>query len=61
MGLDATPGLVRLDLANNALESVDGVAAAPALKWLNLAGNKIPSLQALKGLTNLEVGRCGDL
>jgi Leucine-rich repeat (LRR) protein len=50
--------LSRLDLGKNSLDSLDGISANTALRWLSVAKNQLSSLGlTLNELTNLEV-RC---
>ena len=54
-GLDACTSLIRLDLSNNQLTSIDPIAALPNLKWLSIAKNNIKCIKALQSLSALEV------
>jgi Leucine-rich repeat (LRR) protein len=48
--LESMAALVRLDLSDNALTSIEGAGAAPNLRWLSAARNHVSSLDALRGL-----------
>ena len=54
---EACPRLSRLDLSKNQLPSLEGVSGCRALRWLSVAGNAVGSLEPLRELEALEVGR----
>lgn len=57
VGLEACAGsLVRLDVSDNALTELDGLAALTKLKWLAAVGNKVASAEPLRDMEVLEVG-----
>ncbi|VDN05625.1 unnamed protein product [Thelazia callipaeda] len=61
-GLPALPSLQRLDLSENRISgNLDQLLCCPNIKYLNLAGNKISTLEALEPLKKLEVLRSLDL
>lgn len=49
------PSLTRLDLSNNQIHEVEGVATGTALRWLNFSCNKITFLKPLSALVQLQV------
>ena len=49
------PVLRRLDLSQNKLEKIAGIAHCKSLRWLNLATNQVSKLKALSTLSSLQV------
>ncbi|MCQ2819068.1 MAG: leucine-rich repeat protein, partial [archaeon] len=45
--------IIKLDLSNNELQSLDGISQAPNLKWLNVENNAISTIQELNSLKKL--------
>ncbi|HPO15366.1 MAG TPA: hypothetical protein PLI09_18125 [Candidatus Hydrogenedentes bacterium] len=53
-GLQYCPSLMRLNLTNNAIQSITPLTGLTNLTWLELGGNKITNIEPLAGLFFLE-------
>lgn len=55
IGLDVCLSLWRLDLSDNDIRELDGVAALSALKWLSISKNRVENMEPIAELQSLEV------